>query len=115
MKNPNTFRGFVLAVGILIAAGIVLSQVFFHDAVKLTGVEKEKTEQTTPESSATLQASPTLATHSVSVELNQSVDASVQQVLPKEPQQRPLAEVVCDFILPYFKTLLRTLIASNAP
>lgn len=114
MKNKNTFRVLVIAAGILIAAGIVLSQVLFVAATPAPGKENTTQEQTDPGSGTAVQVAPTLSNHSVSVELNQSVEASVEKVLDDEAP-RPLIKLVSDIILPYFQTLLRTLIAPNAP
>lgn len=104
----------MLTVGILVAAGIVLSQVMFHQTESVAKKLKAATEQTDSDSEPALQVAPTLANHSVSLELNTSVDAAVEQVLEEEDQVAFLP-ALADVCLPYFKTLLRTLIAPNAP
>jgi membrane peptidoglycan carboxypeptidase len=114
VKRTSAYQIFMLAAGILVAAGIVLSQVLFHETQPVAKKEKAATEQTENESTAALQVAPTLANHSVSVQLDSSVDAMVEQVLAEEDEVAFLPRVA-EVCLPYFKTLLRTLIAPNAP
>jgi flagellar basal body-associated protein FliL len=113
MKSKHTSRVLILVAGILIAAGIVLSQVLFIESNPRSGEEKAQTEQQ-EQPGESLHAAPTLSNHPVSVQIDQSVEASVEKVLEDE-QRGPLAKALADIILPYFKTLLRTLIAPNAP
>lgn len=104
----------MLVAGILVAVGIVLSQVLFHQAEPVAHKAKATSEQTDANTQETLQVAPTLANPSVSLELNTSVDAAVEQVLEEEDQVAFLP-AVAEVCLPYLKTLLRTLIAPNAP
>jgi hypothetical protein len=114
VKNQSSYRFLMLIAGILVASGILLSQVLFHQAEVVDNDAKAASEQSTSQPGATVQDAPTLANHSVSVELGSSVDAVVEQVF-EEPQVEAYFQAVADVSLDFFKTLLRTLIAANAP
>jgi hypothetical protein len=114
VKKYNPYRVVMLVAGVLVALGIVLSQVLFHQAQPVAKKEKSTTEQNEKNPTETVQVAPTLANHSATVQLDTSVDAIVEQVLEEEDQVAFLP-TVAEVTLPYLRTLLRTLIAPNAP
>jgi hypothetical protein len=113
MHNPSRYRFFMLLTGVLVAGGIILSQVLFHQADPAGEKQKAAQEQSSPEDE-TIQVAPTLVNQTASLELDSSVDAVVEQVLEEKSVDTFLAAVK-DGCFNFFKTLLRTLIAPNAP
>jgi hypothetical protein len=112
VRKKSIYRGFLIAVGLLAAIVIILSQAY---SLPVDSDKKEATEQT-DETSKTISATPADAVPQGSVvRVDEQVPVSVLEILG-EPQNIqnfiPRTEAILSNL---FKILFQVVIAPNAP
>lgn len=115
MKNRLFQRIAMLIAGLLAAVVILLSQSFYKGTVQATAFKKVKTEQSTEKESHSFISAPSdllPGASTTQVVENPPVLLSILEPLKIETTFAPIRTKV---VTSFFKTLFRTVIASQAP
>jgi cell division protein FtsI/penicillin-binding protein 2 len=112
MSKKGLKRGFLLFVGILSVAVIVLTQSFYKPVAEQKA--KAKTEQNDTKNEASIHAPSDVVSNGNTLAVNQDQEIVPRQVAISEEPKKVVA-FIRQSLFKFFRTLFRTSIAPNAP
>ncbi|MBN8577530.1 MAG: hypothetical protein J0L66_11350 [Cytophagales bacterium] len=114
MLKKRVYRSFLMVVGLLAAAVIVLSHVFMAPDTVTT--KKVATEQSSESETKTVISAPTEAvTQGTAVQVGEQAPQVLLEVLSEPHKPAGFVPVAAELVSNFLKTLFRAIISPNAP